>query len=436
MGRRGVVDCSFHEQFYGVVWYTANGYEEKESLLRLIDGEKEGDGYSSGDFDILLDGSLVIANVTLQHDQIFYVLKFASESDVDPFLQEVRIIVTVRPALAYPIVSQCENINKTCFKQLYPGKKVSCFVKDARPAVSLAWMIRTAEEDVNIPSVTSVVGDGPLFTSIATTSYTFPYSSLLSLLVCEAKSVPGMLLHNETVVFIESSEVNISSLKPLKKYVGRGSRMELRCSEDTISLIVWQKSWEREGIFEIIALAALFDGGFSLKYVEEYQLSKDGILAVPLVDVRHEGLYGCVSQNHNNVGNMIVFDVIVYVTAYPTFHGCQKNQRCVLEGEKEGRITCSVKGVRPIVNLELETLNEKDSSLITFTNKEVTISDNTNTYDVYLTSKYHVNELDVKPNQILPITCKIVGPNIEFFKAQTTFNLSFAFGKFSFFYQN
>lgn len=76
------------------MWYTSDGYKNKESLIRFIDGDKEGDGYSSGDFDILSNGSLLIRNVSLQQDQTFYVLKFESESDDNPIVHDVDVIVT------------------------------------------------------------------------------------------------------------------------------------------------------------------------------------------------------------------------------------------------------------------------------------------------------------------------------------------------------
>lgn len=428
-GLAGIIQCSFDETFYGVVWYTSDGYKNKESLIRFIDGDKEGDGYSSGDFDILSNGSLLIRNVSLQQDQTFYVLKFESESDDNPIVHDVDVIVTVRSSETSPVVPGCENRNGTCFARVNHTAEVFCLVRGTKPAVSLTWVVRTADGDKNITTKESITTDGPLFTSNVTTSGIFPLSSLLSYLVCKANGEPNLILNDETAVLLESNEADFSLISPLTKYIENRSRMELICSGDTISIVVWRKLWERVGLFHILAMGALFDDGFSLTYAEGFELRNNGVLTVPKVNVKHEGLYGCVFQNHDNIGNMTLLDVQVYVPAYPTVDGCPKNQGCVLEVPKEGSLTCSVEGIRPKVRLELHTLFEEDSSLISFTDQEVTINNKTDTFDIFVTSKYHVNGFDFNKNTVhmVGLVCRIVQPDIEVMAAQTSFNLSVTF---------
>lgn len=92
-GSTGVIECSFDEDFHGVVWYNSENFVHEESIIRYFNLKKDGYGYISGEFDISLNGSLIINNVSWTHDHTFAVLRFGSQDD-NPVPIIVKVIVT------------------------------------------------------------------------------------------------------------------------------------------------------------------------------------------------------------------------------------------------------------------------------------------------------------------------------------------------------
>lgn len=90
-GGSATIQCHFPENFYSVYWY--NSAEVRETpIISLKDSMKIGDGYTSGEFDITSDGSLIINKVTLQHNHTFSVAIFLTK-DADPIVRLVLVIV-------------------------------------------------------------------------------------------------------------------------------------------------------------------------------------------------------------------------------------------------------------------------------------------------------------------------------------------------------
>lgn len=417
LGKTQEIQCLFQDGFYAVAWYASNDFRESKSLIRLVDGLKEGNGYTTREFDIQVDGSLIINNVTLQHDHIFTVLKFQSQDD-NPVILVVEAIVTVKPIVNFPVIDLCEG-KSSCFTQLSPGSNVTCFVRGARPAVSLTWVGRIDGGDRNVSLDTSVTDNNSTFTSRATTSSAFSYSSLLSLLVCKADTSAGILLQHESLIFVENSQIDLSNVSTVTIYVERDSPLQLPCSETNASLIVWKMTKEMNGVFHMIGYAAYFGTNISNIYLEDYVLQSDGSLKLSQAETKHEGLYGCVHENKDARGT-VVYKVVVFVASSPVVHGCTLNQYCVLATQYEGNLTCSVTGIRPNVHLEWKTLDDRDASLIMFTDQTTTISTNGETYDVQITSKYKIQQTS---RNRLTLECKILGPSITAFSSTAKFDL-------------
>lgn len=75
IGMPGIIQCFFQEDLYAVSWFY---FERKESILLYKESEKRGIGYTSGEFDIFENGSLVIKNVSVDHETTYLVSKFTS----------------------------------------------------------------------------------------------------------------------------------------------------------------------------------------------------------------------------------------------------------------------------------------------------------------------------------------------------------------------
>lgn len=419
IGQQGNIICTFLEGFYGVAWYTEEGFYKKEPFLRFIDGEKAGDGYASGEYDVYENGSLIITNVTLQHDQKFIVIKFHSRDDV-PVSMTAKVIVTVKPVIAAPVIEICQQQNLPCFTHLRNGSTITCYIANSRPAVPLNWFVRTSKGDVNISLVTSITNDSALYTVQATTNGTFSHTSFLRFVVCKAQGIPGMLEQEETAVLIENRDIDLSVLSPVRKYVEKGSPVRLMCSNENISLIVWKKVGYGKKVFSVLCYAAFIEDGFLNTYSDEYTLEVNGSLYVREVDIHQEGLYGCVFENEYTAGSAL-FDLIVTVPASPVVHGCIPEEYCLLVVERKGSLTCSVAGIRPIITLKWTTLYERQATFISFTDEKLTIKSNgKGVYDIRLTSSYEIHGFSI--NRIT-LQCIITGIERGIFKSTTKFDL-------------
>ncbi|KAJ8049597.1 NLR family CARD domain-containing protein 4 [Holothuria leucospilota] len=123
--------------------------------------------------------------------------------------------------------------------------------------------------------------------------------------------IPGMLLEDESAIFIENSEKSLLAIEPIVKYVEKHSTMELTCSNETISLIVWKKSDMPGDNFQVVSYAAYFENGFSKTNSNNLILQDDGTLLVHEIESHQEGLYGCIYENYYT-GGIVVYELIVY----------------------------------------------------------------------------------------------------------------------------
>ncbi|KAJ8050584.1 hypothetical protein HOLleu_03843 [Holothuria leucospilota] len=80
-GKVGTITCLFHEDFYAVLWYTEADRISNIPTLRYRNEVKAGPGYESGEFDVHSNGSLIISNVSLDHNEMFTVayIRFKEE---------------------------------------------------------------------------------------------------------------------------------------------------------------------------------------------------------------------------------------------------------------------------------------------------------------------------------------------------------------------
>lgn len=86
-GKEAILDCCFQSD-YGVYWYKDT---DEEPFIRLESGVKSGRGYNSNEYDVSQNGSLVINNVQLKHEQEYKVIRYDGEHQI----MEYRITFSV-----------------------------------------------------------------------------------------------------------------------------------------------------------------------------------------------------------------------------------------------------------------------------------------------------------------------------------------------------
>lgn len=76
----------------GIQWFNSTE-DGTKPIITFVRSEKGGSGYISGNYDILPNGSLIITNVTLQHERVFSVVLAASEDK--PTIQYIVRVETI-----------------------------------------------------------------------------------------------------------------------------------------------------------------------------------------------------------------------------------------------------------------------------------------------------------------------------------------------------
>lgn len=153
VGSRLKTQCEF-DAFHSLDWFY--GREEANTGSPFIYSEEsvvKGSGYVSGEFDVSLDGSLIIKNVSFSHDRTFTV-KYYRATDLAVVITDVEVKVLVPPEPRYPVV----EVN-------LPQRKVanlSCSLKRIWPNVGLEMVIVNTNKDVfTLPNYTYTLnGDG------------------------------------------------------------------------------------------------------------------------------------------------------------------------------------------------------------------------------------------------------------------------------------
>ncbi|KAJ8023227.1 hypothetical protein HOLleu_35566 [Holothuria leucospilota] len=424
-GKIGTVNCIFHDDFFSVLWFDTNYYRQSEPILHYQDFTRSGAGYDSGEFDIYPNGSLIINNVSLEHETTFTALYVHSKTEGVVILHIV-VVVIVKPKEAFPLINYCGN-SSTCFAEV-SSTSVNCSVGSARPSLTLTWVARTVEGDRNITTDMSIKSEGLGYTSRATTAYIFHDSPLLVLLVCKSSGLRGILQSNESVFLAQNKNITLLFTQKRSRHIERYTELKLDCTVGNLGFVVWKKvrynDTNDKTEHETLLYSIFLGKQWTEVFVNGLQLGTNASLVVPVVDVGHEGLYYCIYGDGLTDGS-IVYDVTVKVDpvpSYPIVEGCNNQQYCVLESDNEGSLTCKLKGIRPQVQLQWNTVLESDASSISFTNQHLTVTESGETFDVTLTSTYRV--IDMSRDR-LTIECKVPDSSEKLFNLTTKMDLLF-----------
>lgn len=91
IGKSGKIVCSFSEDFSSIHWYFNLDVKDGLPTISYSSNGVDGTGYTSGEFNIDPDGSLVINNVSVEHEAKFSVVEFETLQDL-PREYEINII--------------------------------------------------------------------------------------------------------------------------------------------------------------------------------------------------------------------------------------------------------------------------------------------------------------------------------------------------------
>ncbi|PIK33522.1 hypothetical protein BSL78_29664, partial [Apostichopus japonicus] len=305
----GIIQCSFEEGFLGVQWFNSTE-EESSAFITYIKDEKDGPGFRSGDYDVWLNGSLFIGNVTVEHEGVF-IVTHASLVSVHVKQYNIQVQLFVKPQLEYPVIEECQDKSKICYMLNKNPLELSCSVENVRPRISLIWNQRNSQRDKLLESNMTIIRNNEVTITPRSTVKIHNDSQLLSVLVCSINENTWILEENETLVILENGSVDISH-SPIQRYVKLHSTMILPCHDFNKSILVWKRSTDRSEIPEVILIRVqTWKEDFNETYNKDFRLTPDGSLMLPRTELHHQGIYTCVASDYD-MDRIQTIDVVMF----------------------------------------------------------------------------------------------------------------------------
>ncbi|PIK40517.1 hypothetical protein BSL78_22637 [Apostichopus japonicus] len=408
----GIIQCSFEEGFLGVQWYNST-VEETSEIITYIKDEKDGPGFRSGDYDVWLNGSLFIGNVTVEHEGVFIVTHAPSESaKVKQYNIQVQLFV--KPQLEYPVIEECQDKSKLCYMLYENPLELSCSVENVRPRISFIWNQRNSQRDELLESNMTITKNSVVTFNTRSTVKIHNDSPLLSVLVCSVNENTWILEENETLVILENGSVDISH-SPIRHPVELHTTMILPCNDFNERILVWKRSTDRSQTPEVILIRVqTWKEDFNETYNKDFRLKPDGSLMLPQTELYHQGIYTCVASDYD-MDHIQTIDVVIFTNPSPQYiivEGCYHTQYCVLDVAREGNVTCSVRGIRPKVELQWRTYGNYPA--LSLTELERTSTEKGGIFDISLTTNFKILSA---PERGIILECFIVGQNSDVFES-------------------
>ncbi|PIK47796.1 hypothetical protein BSL78_15339 [Apostichopus japonicus] len=410
--------CQFTDGFTSIHWYNSSDYISDLPVVSYENTKKSGEGFESGEFDILEDGSLVVNRVAIKHETTFSVLQFKAGEQV-PNIYQINIQTKITPQEICPVINRCGCIEDVCYNPgIVSNIELICKVERSRPPVVLTWKLRTSEEDIELESVSSNDSDSVTTSTAVGISYGGHNLSYVTMLVCDANDQLNLLTKSQSLIIMRNRGKPVST-EPINLTLKKSTDMKVYCSG--ASIVVWEKKLNDGSIKTLIVSYA--KRNFTKIYDNDYSFGQDYSLLLHNIDIHHEGLYSCVFGNHNT-DEVKIFNVSVYVDPVPSYlviDGCDHTKYCTLDAQlHEGSLTCSVSGIRPAIELEWRPFHTKSLEIMTLSNQQSKITTESGTSTVVHTTKYIIKKAT---DERLTLECRVVGRNAGLFPLSTKIDL-------------
>ncbi|PIK46647.1 hypothetical protein BSL78_16480 [Apostichopus japonicus] len=359
LGERGTVKCESLTDLSEVYWYNTSDQKDPVAFIQKVDGIKYGKGYSTGQYDIETNGSLIINNVTSQHEQTFTVEMVSTSFKRET--HNINVQVYVEQPKPVSLISECDD-RHDCIMKAEPDSFISCVHKNARPAAEISWYIRDGFRDIPLITTSNQTVSSDLGT-FTTTSYLsideIPAQYMYVEIICKSIQPISVIQDFESKIVLDLSrdEHSVPSIDPTVSQIKRDVHLE--CQPNTLytntSRIMWTKKRTNRN-HEYLIYSVYGETVFNLKSEQHFTLTSGG-LRIKDIRFHHDGLYACFISNGNYTR---VFHHRLEVVVPPTpgkilVKGCDVFGQCRLPSETRN-ITCEVRDVYPAVTLSIKAL--------------------------------------------------------------------------------
>ncbi|XP_071850647.1 uncharacterized protein [Apostichopus japonicus] len=416
LGETGLIHCNFLSDRNALYWRGDITSSSSSLLVSMVNDQKGGKGYESGEYDMLPNGSLVIKRVTILHEKTYEAI-IIDKTD-NSYNYYVNLTVTVTPATKIPIIKDCLQ-EELCLADNHVDF-LQCEVGGARPPAKLKWFYVSSDgREVEYNSTHDVIQEEKhTFRSnsnISLTSNEMGNGKLVSLYLCRATFPPSSLSY-ERVVILDQSRTHWPSLaEPEMVYFQINLPAILTCQRREIGASYIWKKVTLKGTSETVAYRSpSHDSPINIGI---YSVNEFGELVIASVSTETEGNYTCASSNSNRKLEIYELIVVVPPSASPNIgiDACRQTgeNECTVTSHGSGELRCSVSDVRPVISVEWSEDDDSNSKLEVFSSTLI-VEEHSGLYTVTQLLEYSIAE-NTECNEEFPLKCIATGPATKFF---------------------
>lgn len=347
--QEGRIKCNFTVTFTKIFWY--KGYAQN-SLIHLLreDSNKLGPSAALEEFDIADDGSLIIKNVTLEHEITYGVLVIWNGGSAKVY---IRVSVIVPSLEKHPIIQMCKtNDCHLCVPHIgQQAYRLRCCMTGKPLHLNLYNRILGSQ----LESQTLNSSDVPPFNNCVEAVLDMTKTVIMELMCIPSGRAVAHISENASVLLIKESEGNDFH----KAYFELNGSLQL--GDETNHNGIWIKQTMGSDCHAIVTTT---DG--------RIYITSSGQLVIHACSVSDAGIYTFIYKSDETYQREIydVKKVLPPETKNSYIEGCQSPDHCVRTIQLEhGTLTCKLPAVRPVATIKWTTC--KDQTGVEFPNGEI-----------------------------------------------------------------
>ncbi|KAJ8038624.1 hypothetical protein HOLleu_16090 [Holothuria leucospilota] len=434
--------CVFPTNFECVVWYKIPG---EGPFIKLDRGTKSGPGYESGDYDISSTGRLQINNVSLEDDRFFRVVVLYNKEWEDDVREDIRVHVYVKPLQTFPKIDICGD-ESYCLTKIDKQIEPACSVIQSRPTVRLQWLNIRGEER-ELESRTDIQQFDYTASSVAVTTVHIAEGNFLEVLLCRALVTAPVMEQSDAMVLLEGNTKEIPGREIDSQLVEIHDQVLLDIQLDDIYAVVWKKFSYLSFEYETIGHYA---HGKSTTLRPDFLIKADGSLQIKNLSLQHEGEYICIyarpleQDTRKYIVEVFKLRSFFYVyhvfvlsvlpsPPFTTIYGCTERDTCQMDIAETGSLTCTLKGIRPVVHVEW-FYPGKGYPPIRFINPKTSIKRKGPLFDIRVTSYFEI--VQDRFGGDVNVSCRALGLSEKYHQMSSSITLRLISGMFTHMYNN
>ncbi|XP_071816478.1 uncharacterized protein [Apostichopus japonicus] len=412
--QKAIISCDYTRSFYTVRWFLE---DNENPLLRIDDMRKSGSGLASGEYDIQMDGSMVIKRATMEHEGSYTMTVLGKDGSSTTGRINIHVVV---PLIDLTINKCSVSDHELCKKtNISEGESaLVCIANNTKPPVEITWRSlneRNMQTDYGLKDYTSKFIDKmPLYSTISTIKYDTRLFSL-EYFTCVATGIAVRDVASVTTIVKGHKQYDDHTSRVT--YVLEGQSLPLSCPRPSYPFGILRATFSNRSSTILMERGLHIQPLCPSRWNCEFSGNDLVSIVVPTYNISLE----CVSSS----GVMATTDVIHVSTVdnslkyVVSIDGCGSvDQMCERTTGLIGNISCSLLNTKPDIQL---TFAQSESPRVTISREWYYTDENhsTNTFDNYVISEYHISQCD----EVIELSCSPASAEIAKFQNTAVIHL-------------